>query len=203
MKQFTFFLLMAVFGFSLTSPAFSADDGWYVLGGSGKIAGKNDKSAIDTSLNKIGFTGFSSAYVDPIVYKLHAGYQIAKNIAVEGGYIGSNSATYTASGGTLPANYALSGKISGVTIVALASLPVADKLSVLGKLGASSIKESASYSNGRSASASTTDFAYGAGVRYNFTDAIFGRLDLDSYKSGSSSATFRRAYWTIGAGYKF
>jgi OOP family OmpA-OmpF porin len=200
MKRFAC-VLVVVFG--LASSAFAADDGWYVLGGAGKIAGKNDKSALDTTLNKIGFTGFSSSYSDPIVYKLHAGYQIDKNIAVEGGYIASSSAIYTASGGTLPVKYGLSGKISGMNLVLVGSLPVADKLSVLGKLGVSGIKESATYSNGRSVSANTTDLTYGAGARYDFTDAVFCRFDVDSYKSGSSTTTFRRVYWTIDAGYKF
>lgn len=200
MKRFVCVLVVV---FSLASSAFSADEGWYVLGGAGKIAGKNDKSALDTSLNRIGYTAFSSTYSDPIVYKLHAGYQIDKNIAVEGGYIGSSSATYTASAGTLPVRYGLSGKISGFTLVAVGTLPVADKFSVLGKLGVSGIRESATYSNGRSASANVTDLTYGAGARYDFTDAVFGRFDVDSYKSGSTTATFRRVYWTVDAGYKF
>ena len=213
MKQIAIAALLSTI---IAVPAFAADDGWYILGGAGKPTGSGDKAVIDSAVTSAGVTGFSSSLSTPTVYKLQAGYQINKNFAVEGGYLGSTNETYSATGGTfagppaIPMNLSATAKISGWNLTAVGIFPVANQFSLLGKLGLASIRDSATVtasSGAVAASASTsgtkTDFTYGIGAQYDFTDAIFARLNLDSYKIGSTTSSSRNTIWTIDVGYKF
>ncbi len=190
----------------VSGAALAADEGFYVLGGVGQVTGNNDKAVLDSALVSVGGVGFSSSLKKPTVYKLQAGYQINKNLAVEGGYIGSSNETYSASGGNLAGPVAASGKISGWNLTAVGILPVASKFSLLGKLGVAGIKTSVNVRGPGGTAAvggSKTDLSYGIGAQYDFTDACFARLDLDSYKTGSSTSSSRSTVWMIDVGYKF
>ncbi len=197
---------MAVASLACASSAFSGDDGWYVMGALGQTISNHGKSIRDNTLAAIGRTGFSSSFSKPAVYNLDVGYQVNKNFAVEGGYIGSNSATYSASGGNLARPVNASTKISGWTVAAVAILPLADQFSLLGKWGLAGIQESATVT-GLGAPTSThstvTDVTYGIGAKYDFARAVFGRLDIDSYKIGNAASSSRGFVWTAGVGYKF
>lgn len=186
--------------------ACAADEGFYVLGGVGQLTGNNDKATLDSALISVGGVGFSSSLKKPTVYKLQAGYQINRNLAVEGGYIGSSNETYTATGGNLVGAVTATGKISGWNLTAVGILPVAEKFSLLGKLGVAGIKTSVSVTGPGGTVAvggSRTDLTYGIGAQYYFTDAFFARLDLDSYKTGSSTSATRSTVWMVDVGYKF
>jgi len=186
--------------------ALAADSGFYVLGGVGQVTGNNDKAVLDSALISLGGAGFSSSLSKPTVYKLQAGYQINRNLAVEGGYLGSNNETYSASGGNLAGPVVASGKINGWNLTAVGILPVAAQFSLLGKLGVSGIKTSVNVTGPGGTAAvggSKTDLTYGIGAQCDFTDAFFARLDLDSYKTGSSTSSSRSTVWMIDVGYKF
>lgn len=190
----------------VSGAACAADNGWYVLGGAGQTTSFNDKSTLDSAVTAAGGIGFSSSYSKPTVYKLQAGYQIDKNWAVEGGYLGSTNATYSAAGGNLAGPVTASAKISGWNLTGVGILPVANQFSLLGKLGVAGIRNSvtaAGPGGAIAASGSKTDFTYGIGAQYDFTNAVFARLNLDSYKVGSSTSATRNTVWTIDVGYKF
>ena len=54
-----------------------------------------------------------------------------------------------------------------------------------------------------STSGSKTDVTYGIGAKYDFTNAVFVRLDLDSYNIGNSNTSRRRTAGMLDVGYKF
>lgn len=198
--------VMAIVGLAGATTAFASDDGWYVFGAVGKPTSNNDKSTLDNALTSVGATGFSSSLSTFTVYNLDVGYQVNKNFAVEGGYLGSTNETYSAAGGNLPGPVNVSGNIKGWTLAAVGILPLADQFSLLGKLGVAGIKESATATVlGSSASVNGTknDLTYGIGVKYDFTSAASMRLSLDNYNVGDSSYSSRGSVWTVGVGYKF
>lgn len=210
MKKITL-AVMTIAGLVGVSTAFAADNvvgdsGWYALGAVGQATGNNAKSTLDNALTSAGNTGYSSSMNKPTAYKLQAGYQINKNLAVEGGYIATTHTTYIATGGNLAGPVAASGHVTGWNLTAVGILPLANQFSLLGKLGVAHIRDSASLVGTGvliPAAGYKNDFMYGVGAKYDFTNAVFGRFDWDSYKVGSSASSSRSNVWTIGAGYKF
>jgi OOP family OmpA-OmpF porin len=205
MKKFTL-AVMAIVGLAGATTAFASDDGWYVFGAVGKPTSNNDKSTLDNALTSVGGTGFSSSISSSTVYNLDVGYQVNKNFAIEGGYLGSTNENYSASGGNLSGPLTSSANIKGWTLAAVGILPLANQFSLLGKLGVAGIKDSATVTGpGGSVSVSGTKNAltYGIGVKYDFTNAASMRLSLDNYDVGDSSSSSRGSVWTVGVGYKF
>ncbi|MBI2286617.1 MAG: outer membrane beta-barrel protein [Nitrosomonadales bacterium] len=206
MKKVLAGLCVAATMATVSGAALAADSGFYLLGAAGQTTSDSNKTDLDSALTSVGAVGFSSSYSKPTVYKLQVGYQINENFAAEGGYVGSNDATYTATGGNLAGTVSASGSVSGWNLTAVGILPVANQFSLLGKLGVADIRSGASVTGPggtASASGSKTDLTYGLGAQYNFTNAVFGRFELDSYKTGSSTSSSRSTVWTLGVGYKF
>ncbi len=202
----TILAVFAIAGLSGASAALAGDQGWYIYGAVGQTFNNNDKSTLDTLLSSAGATGFSSSINKPTVYNLDIGYQLDKNVAFEGGYVGSNNETYTASGGNLAGPLSASADISGWDVKAVGILPVANQFSLLGKIGVADIKESATVvgpGGAASLSGSKTDITYGAGAKYDITQSVAVRLDWDRYSVGSSSDYSHSDVWTIGVAYKF
>lgn len=198
--------LMALIGLAGATTAFADDDGWYVLGAVGRPTGSDYQSRVDNALIAAGGTGFSSSFSKATVYKLQLGYQINKNFAVEGGYLGSSNQTYSATGGNLGGTLTVSGNVSGYNLIAVGILPLANQFSLLGKLGVAGLQESVTATGGGftvSVNGSKTDLTYGLGAKYDFTKEISMRLDLDSYNVGNSTSASRSNVWMVGAGYKF
>jgi opacity protein-like surface antigen len=217
MKNFTL-MLLAMAGMACSSTALAGNEGWYVLGGMGQSTSNNDKSQTDASLIAVGYTGFRSVYTAPTIYKLQAGYQLDKHLAVEGGYVGSGTASYSATGGSyagIPMNANATSSIQGLSLALVGILPINDEysmfdqFSLIGKIGVASIRgtSTATVSSGAvavstSASGTVNDFTYGLGAQYYLTQSIFARLDLDNYKTGDSTASGRGSCWTFNLGFK-
>lgn len=205
MKKITLAVL-AIAGLVGASTSFADDSGWYVLGGVGPTTGGRDQSKLDHTLKAAGASGFSSSINTATVYKLQAGYQINSFFAVEGGYIASNREIYSASGGNLPGPVTATGRISGWNLTAVGILPLAYQFSLLGKLGAAGIGDTdtlTGFGQPVYAMGSKTDLTYGFGAKYDFTKAVFVRLDVDSYNIGSTLSATRSNVWMLGLGYKF
>jgi len=205
MKKITL-AVIAIASVAATSTVFAADEGWYMLGGVGQTTSSNDKSTLDSTLTSIGAHGFSSSLNKPTVYNLQAGYQLNKNLAFEGGYIGSTNENYSANGGNLSGAVTATAKVDGWNLVAVGILPLSDQFSLLGKLGVASIHDSitlAGQGGSISVSGTKTDLTYGVGAQFNFTSATFARFDLDSYNIGDSTSASRSTVWTVNVGYKF
>jgi len=199
--------VMAIANLAGATTAFASDNGWYLFGAVGKITGSAIKQLVDYELTYAGKNGFSSNLSTPTVYNLNVGYQINKNFAVEAGYIGSTSVTYSASGGNLAGPVTASAMISGGTAAAVGMLPLAEQFSLLGKVGVAYILTTAGITGlpGSSyLSGLRNDITCGVGVKYEYSDAVSIRLNLDSYNIGSSYFSPSRSnVWTVGVGHKF
>lgn len=206
MKKISF-AVMTIAGLVGASPVFAADPGWYLLGGLGQTTGGDSgQSSLDNALTSAGASGFSSNLDTPTLYKLEAGYQFDRNWALEGGYLGSGKTNYVASGGNLSASATASGRLGGWNLTGVGILPFGNGFSLLGKLGVANMQESGTASGGgysAATSGSKNDLTYGIGVKYDFSNAVFLRADLDSYSIGNSNASSRSTVGMIDIGYKF
>ena len=203
----TYLAVVAIVGLAAGSCASAAGTGWYVLGGAGDELGTSgDKAALDNALTSEGAHGFSESISNPAIYRLQAGYQINSNWAIEGGYLYSNDESYSASGGSLRSAVDALAIGSGWTLTGVGILPLGNQFSLLGKLGVADIHDKAKITGALgafSASGSKTAATYGIAAKYDFTDAVSARLDLDSYDVGDSSSSARSSVWTVNLGYKF
>jgi OOP family OmpA-OmpF porin len=190
----------------MASVAVAADTGFYVMGGLGQQLDSSTKSNADAGLTSIGGRGFSSSVSEATVYRVQLGYQVNTNLAIEGGYIGTDDESYSASGGNVNGTIRLKQSVKAWNLTAVGILPLADKFSLLGKLGYANVKASATITNPTSsisADATKDDYTYGIGVKYDITKEVFTRLDVDSYNIGSSTSSSRTNVWMLNIGYKF
>lgn len=205
MKSITL-VIMAIASLIGATTAFASDNGWYLFGAVGQTTGSPITQLLDHELTYVGKNGFSSRLSTPTIYNLYVGYQINQNVALEGGYIGSTNVTYAASGGNLAGPVTASARINGGTVAAVGMLPLAKQFSLLGKVGVAYMQVTATVTGlagTPSVSGITTDITYGVGAKYDYSNAVSMRLNLDNLNIGSSSFSGRRNVWTVGVGYKF
>src|SRR5450830_1598108 len=121
----------------IASPFAVADDtGWYGGVNIGQSRAKIDDAKITSALLGQGFAGASITDNDRHSgFKLFGGYKLNKNFAVEGGYFDLGTFGFTAT--TVPAG-TLSGniKLRGLNLDAVGILPITEKFSVFGRVGA-------------------------------------------------------------------
>lgn len=209
MKKFTFVAvtMAGLAGLIGASPAFAADQGWYLLGGAGQATGGDSgQSSIDNALTSAGANGYSSNLNTPALYKLEVGFQLDRNWALEGGYLGSSNSNYSALGGNLFGAATSSASFGGWNLTGVGILPLGSGFSLLGKLGVANMQESANVQGGGysfSTGGSKTDATYGLGIKYDFGNGVFLRADLDSYNIGNSNTSSRSTVSMIDIGYKF
>lgn len=197
----------------------AADTGFYGYVSAGQS--KSDRKAeSDRALAGAGATAYTSNFDDTDTgYKLQAGYQINKNLAVEGGYVDLGKFTYTSN---ITAPLATSGvitlKVDGWNIGVVGRLPFSDAVTGFAKLGA--FAYTVDYACTRTGpvcasairTASGTSTNYGAGVDFNFAGNWFARAEYEVYtrvgdplnadgSTGTSRADVNLA--SVGIGYKF
>lgn len=197
----------AIAGLIGVSTAFAGDNGMYLLGGVGKtIVGDSGQSSVDNVLASSGGGGFSSSMNAPILYKLQVGYQLDQNWALEGGYIGSRNVNYSASGGNLAGTITSSSRINGWNLTTVGALPLANGFSILGKVGLAAMQELATVRAAGftdSTTGSNIHISYGIGAKYDLSNTVFIRFDMDRYNIGTSAASSNSTVGMIDLGYKF
>lgn len=166
-------ILLAVAAACLfATPAFAADDGFYVEGGIGyyqlDIGGGWD--AGDTA------------------YKLGAGYNFLKYFGVEVEWIDGGS----------PEKYGISVDISGWNFSGIGRWPVTDQFDVFAKLGALVWDASAhGYVRGNG---DGTDFSWGVGAGWNFTDHFTVNAEYQGFEIEDTDSS---ALWIASAVWRF
>lgn len=178
-------LLLATFANALmadTKTDYSS--GWYVGGNIGMSTANVDEEKITQNLT----TNYS--YTDDerdLGYKLFGGYQFNKYFALEGGYFNLGKFDYSLSTGTGTAEGNI--KIMGVNLDAVGTLPITEKFSVFGRVGAAYARAKDSF--GTTGSISITDtnpkksdlnYKFGGGLQYAITDAVGIRLEAERYR---------------------
>jgi OOP family OmpA-OmpF porin len=122
-----------------------------------------------------GFVGVSCDEKDT-AWKIFGGYQVNRNFSVELGYANFGEATVTGPGGTAT----IEG--NAFDLVAVGSLPLADRFSVYGKLGLYRADFEVSNTLGFSEDASETGLTFGVGLRFDITRNLAARLEWQRYQ---------------------
>lgn len=175
---------------AITSPIAVADDtGWYAGANLGRSGATIDNARITSSLLGGGLSTSSITNDDRSTgYKLFGGYQFNRNFAVEGGYFDLGNFGYTAN--TVPLG-TLDGriKLKGLNLDLVGILPITEKFSVFGRAGLN-------YANARDSFTGTgavsvinpnphkrdTNYKFGVGLQYAFTDALAVRGEVERYR---------------------
>ena len=121
-------------------------------------------------------------------YKIYLGFPMSPNWAVEAGYF--NLGRFGFDGSTTPpGTVSGSAKIQGLNLDLVGTLPITDRWSLLGRVGAAYAETQSSISGtgagevaASSASKRDTHYKYGFGTQYAFTPALTLRLEGERYR---------------------
>lgn len=203
---------------TLVSPAAMAEDaGWYAGGSLGSARANSDTSAaqFDAELATLGITATSTLSENDTGFKLFAGYQFNKNLAVEGGYVDLGKPIELNSVVTVPVAGTVNATIknSGWNLDVVGILPINDAFSAFAKVGLYYSKTTADISAAGgggaaaySASASETNPKFGLGANYAFTKNVSVRAEWERYKNLGDTNTTGEGdvdLWSIGVAFKF
>jgi OmpA-OmpF porin, OOP family len=157
---------------AFTGPAFAQDTGFYVGGALGQ-----------TSFD-VDCAGTTSCDDEDSSWKIFGGYQFNKNLALEFGYADLGEATASVLVPPFTANGALEATVW--ELVAVGSLPIADRFSIFGKIGLyradTDLNVTVPGLGSASESDSNTDLTFGVGARYDFTRNLGVRLEWQRYQ---------------------
>lgn len=175
---------------AMASPFAVADDsGWYGGANIGQSRASIDDARIISGLQGGGY-GTSSIIDDDRDrgYKIFGGYQINKNFALEGGYFDLGKFGFTAT--TVPAG-TLSGniRIKGLNLDVVGTLPITEKFSAFGRIGANYAEAKDSFTGTGAVSVLNpnpskrdTNLKVGLGLQYAFTESLALRAEVERYR---------------------
>ena len=173
-------LVLATFAAIASTLAMADDAGWYGGVAVGQSRAKIDDARITSNLLGGGLATSSISNDDSDTgYKLFGGYKFNKYFALEGGYFDLGKFGFTAT--TAPAG-TLDGsiKLRGVNLDAVGILPINEKFSALGRVGLNYAEARDSFSGtgavnvaNPSPSKRDTNFKFGAGLQYDFTQSAW------------------------------
>jgi len=165
--------------------------GWYGGASVGRSAATIDDGRITGGLAVQGLA--TTGLVDDdrdTGYKLFGGYQFTPNLGVEAGYFDLGNFGYRAT--TVPAG-TLSGdmRVKGLNLDLVGTLPLAGRLSAIGRLGVTSVRSSDSFSAtgavrmpyaSASPSERSTNLKAGLGLMYDVTESLAVRAEVERYR---------------------
>lgn len=174
----------------IASPFAIADDsGWYGGANIGQSKATIDDARITSSLLGSGFSGVSIADENrDLGFKVFGGYQFNKNFALEGGYFDLGKFGFMAN--TTPAG-TLSGNIrlKGLNLDAVGILPLTEKFSVFGRIGANYAQATDSFAGtgavsvlNPNPSTRETNLKLGVGLQYALTESLAMRAEVERYR---------------------
>ena len=123
--------LAAAFAFACGGPAFAQEGRAYLGAGIGQAKADGVCDEIRTLVT--GFGSVSSCDEKDTAWKLFGGYRFNPNFALEGTYVDYGS--IKANGQTFGVPFSISGDASAFGLAAVGILPLANRVSVFGKLG--------------------------------------------------------------------
>lgn len=184
---------LALAGASAAQAQAMAQDttGWYAGGNVGRTRATIDDARITSGLRGqgLGTTGIDDRDGDTGT-RLFGGYQVTPAIGLEVGYFDLGRFGYTAR--TAPAG-SLSGdmRVKGWNADLVGTVPLAGRLSALGRIGVTSVRAEDQFSAtgaarvpyaNASPSQRSGGFKYGAGLVYDFTERVAMRLEGERYR---------------------
>ncbi len=172
------------------SSSFAQDSAYYYGGLSiGQSQAKIDEQGITSSLLAAGLATTSmSKDESDTAYKLFGGYQFNRNFAIEAGFFDLGSFGYTAN--TTPAG-TLNGriKIQGLNLDLVGTLPISERLSVIGRIGAQGARSRDTFSatgavgvGNANARKNDVNYKVGLGLQYEFSESFLVRAEAERYR---------------------
>ncbi len=166
-----------------------ANSAWYIGAGIGRSQATIDQERLVRSLSASGASSvaFSSDERDT-AYKLFLGKQLSRNFALEGAYFDLGKFGFNAV--TTPAGN-LNGNVSfrGVSLDLLGQLPLSERFSVYGRVGANYAKTSAHFTGNRlfavtnpNPSERKLNPKVGLGMEYKLSEALALRGEVERYR---------------------
>ena len=163
--------------------------GWYIGANVGQSRANIDDARITSGLLGSGFATTSITDDDRDTgFKLFGGYQFNKYLAVEGGYFDLGKFGFKAT--TIPPGM-LSGdiKLRGLNLDLVGTLPITQKFSAFGRVGMNYGDARDSFTGtgavqvlNPSPSQRQTNYKYGVGLQYAFTEALAMRVEAERYR---------------------
>ena len=173
------------------APAFAEPDPGYFYGGAsiGQSRSKIDDARITADLLSQGLvTSAMTNDEKSLAWKAFGGYQFNRYIGVEAGYFSLGRFGFTST--TVPAG-TLDGRIKlhGINLDLVGTLPLSERFSVFGRVGAqhASARDSFSGNGGvvvlsPNPSKSETNVKFGAGLQYAITPSLMLRGEAERYR---------------------
>ena len=184
-----------------------ADHAWYAGGSFARSRGDVDQSIVARNMLPAG-TSFSTFTKDDrdIGFKIFAGKQLNRNLAIEWGYFHTGNRNYF---GVSSTNGLVRGNSSyrGANLDLVGQLPLTQRLSLLGRVGAQYGTTSSKFTSPRISGGikdSKVNAKVGLGAEYKLNEATAVRLEVERYRTEGSIATGRNVdLATISFVYKF
>jgi OmpA-OmpF porin, OOP family len=192
----------AVLGAATPALAQQKTSGFYIGGGAGQSSMLDLSNTCNNRLPAGGIT-VTSCDNKGVAWKGFAGYQFIRYFGVELGYYDFGKGTIKTAGGD--AEFKARGPYVGI----VATAPMTDKLSIIGRLGAIrwSTKLNGSAGSGiTSASDNGINGSFGAGVEYMFTDSFGVRAEFERFVTVGDDATTGQTninVWTVSGLLRF
>jgi len=167
-----------------------ADDAiWYAGANLGASRATIDDARITSGLLSSGFTSAGITNDDRSHgYKIFGGYRLNNYLAIEGGYFDLGNFGFNAA--TVPTG-TLSGqiKLRGLNLDLLGTLPITEKFSVFGRIGANYANAADSFNStgmvtvlNRNPNKRDTNLKVGLGMEYAFNESLAVRGELERYR---------------------
>jgi OOP family OmpA-OmpF porin len=204
-------LLKAAVPMAICSSAAYAQ-GWYMGAGTGPSKANNLGNC--SNLSGLLDPGFACDSGDlSFGWKLFAGYEITRNLAVEGSYVDLGEFTVSASGnafGAPPGNTVTASvrdRPTGFGLDAVGTWPVTEQVGVIGRVGifAWTLDASANTSRKFIGSVSETDkptgtgFDFGVGGKYDVDKNLGIRAEIQKFASIGNGTTGKSDVYLISA----
>lgn len=168
----------------------AADSGWLAGANIGQSRAEIDEQRIRAQLQGAGLTttGFSTDDTD-IAFKIFGGYKFNRHFALEGGYFNLGRFGYAAT--TTPTGTQTGGiKLHGLNFDAVGIMPISEKFSAFGRVGANYAEARDNFSNtgavpapaDPSPSKSDLNYKVGLGLQYDFTKHVGMRAEWERYR---------------------
>jgi OOP family OmpA-OmpF porin len=184
-------LALAGLGPLLAAPALAQQEGGYFYGGLslGASRAEIDQQRIANSLLGAGLTlnGFNADERGKH-YKLFGGYQMNRYLGVEAGFFDLGRFGFNAST-TPPGTLDGSIRLRGFNLDLVATLPLTERLSALGRVGVTSVQARDNFSGSGAVtvlnpnpSQRSTQPKIGAGLQYEFSPSFLARLEAEHHR---------------------
>ena len=162
--------------------------GWYAGGSLGSTRANFNNDAINNQFVANNFAINSTSTNNRSTGgKLFSGYQFTPNFALEGGYFDLGRFNY--SGVTTGGTYNGDTRARGLNLDLVGTLPLSDRFSVLGRVGAAYAQTRDNFSSNGFVPANTfnrsrndTNVKFGVGLQYAITEALSLRAELERYR---------------------